>query len=90
MTVTRPAFVVDDGKGRYRTGLDAKQFAHQFGRAEREAAGRAKQPMQRFELDRRVFRRHHQKQRALFVAQEQVLGVPAGRVAAQRRVLPRP
>ena len=40
--------------------------------------------MQRFKLDRSVLRRHHQKQRAFLVAQEQVLGVAAGHLAAQR------
>ena len=40
--------------------------------------------MQRFELDRRVLQRDHEKQRALLVLEEQVLGVPAGNRAAQR------
>ena len=81
--------VVDGGERGHRAGLDAEQFAHQLGRAEREPAGRAQQPVQRFQLDRRVFQRHDQESRTLLVAQEQVLGVAAGDRAAQRRAPPR-
>ena len=84
MTLTRPALVVDGGERSHRAGLDAERLAQELGGAEREAPGRAQEAVQRFELDRRVFQRHHEEQRTLFVAQEQVLGVPAGHLAAQR------
>ncbi len=43
-----------------------------------------KQAMQRFELDRRVFLRHDEKRHALFIAQEEVLGMAASTLATQR------
>jgi hypothetical protein len=75
--------VVDGRERGHRAGLDAEQFAHQLGRAEREPSGRAQEPVQRLQFDHRVFERHHQEGGALFVAQEQVLGVPAGHGTAQ-------
>ena len=58
-------------------------------RAEREPARGAEQPVQRLQLDRRVFLRHDQKGRALLVAQEQVLGMAAGNRRRAARGLPR-
>ena len=79
-----PGGVVDRRERRHRAGLDAERLAHQVGRAEREAAVCAKRAVQRFQLDRGVLERAHQEQRALLVAQEQVLGVAARDLAAQR------
>ena len=64
-------------------GVDAEHLPHQVGRAEREAAGGAEPPVQRFQLDRGVLQRGHQEQRVLLVLEEQVLGVAAGNRAAQ-------
>ena len=82
--MTRPARVVDGAERRHRAGLDAEHLAQQLGRAEREAAGGAEQPVQRLEVDRGVLQRGDQKKRALLVLEEQVLGVAAGDLAAQR------
>jgi len=76
--------VVDGGERSHRAGLDAERLAQELGGAEREAPRCAQEAVQRFELDRRVFQRDHEEQRTLFVAQKQVLGVPAGHLAAQR------
>ena len=78
--------VVDDAERRDGAGLDAEQFAHQAGRAEREAAG-AELVVQRLQVDARLLGRDHQKHRVLLVLEEQVLGVPAGNRAAQRLAL---
>src|SRR5262249_51639222 len=60
----------------------------EVGRAEREAAGSAEPPVQGFELDRRVLERGDEEERALLVAQEEVLGVATRNLAAQRLRLP--
>jgi hypothetical protein len=65
-------------------GLDAERRAQELGRAEREAAAGAEPAVQRLELDRRIFERHHQEQGVLLVLEEQVLGMAAGDLAAQR------
>jgi hypothetical protein len=74
--------VVHHRKRRYRARLDAQKLAHRFRRSKRETPGGAKEPMQRFELDRRVFRRHDQEQAPFLVAQEQVLGEAANELIA--------
>ena len=75
--------IVDRGKRGYRAGFDAEEFAHQLGGAEREPPGCPKNPVQRLKFNRRIFTRHHQVGRTLFVAQEQVLGMAPGNRAAQ-------
>ena len=49
-------------------GVDAERLHHQFGRAEREAAGGAEPPVQRLQLDLGILQRGHQEQRVLLVA----------------------
>ena len=77
--------VVNDGERGHRAGLDAERLAHRFGRPERKPPGRANKPVQRFELDHGIFFGHDQEQRALLVAQEQVLAVPARRIFGAQR-----
>ena len=83
-TVTRPVRVVDRAEGRHRAGLDAERLEHQLGGAEGKPAAGAQAAVQRFELDRGILERGHQEQRVLLVLEEQVLGVAAGDLAAQR------
>ena len=79
--------VVDDAEGRHRARRDAEEFLQQFGRAEGKAPRRAEDAVQALEVDHGVFQRCDQVNRLLFVAQEQVFGVPAGDFAAQRLAL---
>src|SRR5580704_17103992 len=83
-----PAGIVDDRERGHRAGLDAEEFAHELGRAEREPPRSAEKPVQRAQFDLGVLTRHDEKRRALFVAQEQVLGMPAGDRTAQPARLP--
>ena len=82
--MTRPSRVVDGAERRHRTGLDAPHLAQQVGRAEGKAPGGAEQAVQALEVDLGVFQRHHQIERVLLVAQEQVLGMAAG-ISPRRR-----
>ena len=82
-TVTRPAVSLMAANGVTEPGLDAKEFAQELGGAERKPPGGAKEPVQRFQLDRGVLARHDQVWGAFFVAQEQVLGMATRNRAAQ-------
>ena len=78
-----PAIVVIDGtERRHRARLHAPDLAQQIGRAEGKPAIGAEQAVQPFEVDGGVFLRHHQVKLIFLVAQEQVLGVAAGNLAA--------
>ena len=76
--------VVDQAEGRDRAGQHAQVRHQPLGAAEGEAP--AAEPLaQPFEVDRPVLQRHDQPHRvALLVAQEEVLDVRAGQLAAQR------
>jgi hypothetical protein len=75
--------VVDRAERRHRAGRNTERFHHQVRGAEREPAGRAQSPVQRLQLDGGVLQRGDEEQRALLVAEKQVLGVAAGDAAAQ-------
>src|SRR6185437_14458252 len=65
--------------------IELKSLHRLLGASGRFSFGSAAQePMQRFELDRRVLQRHHQERRVLLVAQEQILGMAAWNLPAQR------
>ena len=79
--------VVDGAERRHRAGRHAPDFLQQIGRAEGKAAAGAQRPVQAFEVDGRVFQRHHQIERIFLVAQKQILAVAARHFAAQARGL---
>ena len=85
--MTRPWRVVDGAERRHRAGLHPPHFAQKVGGAERETPAGAEQPVQTLEVDFGVFQRHHQIKLVFLVAQEQVLGMAAGNLAAQARGL---
>ena len=74
--------VVDGGKRCYRAGLDAQQ-SRSRSEAPNENRPLAASTRCRLFSRCRVFRRHHQVDGVFLVAQKQVLGVPAGHLAAQ-------
>lgn len=74
--------VVDRGEGRDRPRRDPQRFAQEVRRAEREAAG-AEPVVQRFQVDRCVFQRDDEQERAALVLEEEIFRVPSGDLPAQ-------
>ena len=86
MTVTAPARVVDHAEGRDRAGHDAEQLGEKLRPAEGEA-GAADPLVQRLHVDLGVLLGDDQEDLVLLVLEEEVLGVAAGDLAAQRLAL---
>src|SRR5207342_3291389 len=75
--------VIQDPERGDGPGLDAERLEHLLGRAERETPAGAELAMQRFELDRGILERGHEKERAALVLEKQVLGVATRNLSAQ-------
>ncbi len=82
-TVTARACVIDDGQWRHRARFDAEIGLQPLRRSERQPA-RSDPLRQGFEVNDGVFQRGDEKHRFPAVAQEQIFGVGAGDLSAQR------
>ncbi len=75
--------VVDQRERRHRARIDAENLLEPL-RARERQLGRADLAAQDLQVDFPILQRHHQPVPALFVLQEKVLAMRAGKVAAKR------